>query len=614
MNILYKLGVSVSYDRIIEVEDSIASAICKRFREENLVCPVNLRRGLFTIGALDNIDHNPSSTTAQGSFHGTGISVFQFPTPLNYGIPRESLIVESLSTKEFILPDNYTNVPAVSCNTDRLTVSDHSTSEISSQVLEAGKINEFEWIEHSMPLLSKNEIGKEEYISWAAYHASLEPSPENPSTIVALLPLFHEKAATIAMIKHGMDIQQSITQYLNPGQIPVMAFDQPLFALAKFVQWCWPEKYGEQHYVVMFGGLHIEMAIWNTIGDFLHDSGWTTALCEAEIASSGIAESFLKSSHLTTTRHGHQVTALTLAQLQYEAWKSMTSEESFEDWKKRMVNRSPTFQYWNIVLEFEILAFTFIRAHRLKSFDLFVKSLESLAPWFFALDHVNYARWIPIHVEDMKSLPAGIKEQLKSSWVVQKTQKKFSSMPIDQAHEQSNEHVKGSGGAVGLTENPSAFRRWMVAGPEQARLLAEFEGHILKADTADQQHEQGCSTQRLFQKQVNSLSAVISNMGNPFLDDCPELLALHTRDCTTDAVVETVHTIESLGRAQYQQYVTDVIVNRTVQIQQPIKKNSLPLFKRPSPKRSKKVKQDLANLKSDCNLFSHLYIASKFRD
>ena len=32
------------------------------------------------------------------------------------------------------------------------------------------------------------------------------------------------------------------------------------------------------------------------------------------------------------------------------------------------------------------------------------------------------------------------------------------------------------------------------------------------------------------------------------------------------------------------------------------------------PKKSKKVTQKLANLKSDCNLFSHLYIASNFRD
>lgn len=48
-------------------------------------------------------------------------------------------------------------------------------------------------------------------------------------------------------------------------------------------------------------------------------------------------------------------------------------------------------------------------------------------------------------------------------------------MPIDQAHEQNNALVKGSGGAVELTENPSAFRKWMLAGPEQARLLREFE-------------------------------------------------------------------------------------------------------------------------------------------
>ena len=51
----------------------MASSICKRW---GLVCPFHLWKGLFTVGALDNIDHNLSSTTAQGSFCGTGISVF----------------------------------------------------------------------------------------------------------------------------------------------------------------------------------------------------------------------------------------------------------------------------------------------------------------------------------------------------------------------------------------------------------------------------------------------------------------------------------------------------------------------------------------------------------
>ena len=45
-------------------------------------------------------------------------------------------------------------------------------------------------------------------------------------------------------------------------------------------------------------------------GDYLEGSGWTTALTQANVASSGTADSFLSASHLTRTRHGHQVSLL----------------------------------------------------------------------------------------------------------------------------------------------------------------------------------------------------------------------------------------------------------------------------------------------------------------
>ena len=44
-----------------------------------------------------------------------------------------------------------------------------------------------------------------------------------------------------------------------------------------------------------------------------------------------------------------------------------------------------------------------------------------------------------------------------------------------QSHEQDNALTKGDGGAVGLTEQESAFLRWMVAGPEVCRLAAQYE-------------------------------------------------------------------------------------------------------------------------------------------
>ena len=46
-------------------------------------------------------------------------------------------------------------------------------------------------------------------------------------------------------------------------------------------------------FIIMFGGLHVEMAVFKAIEGLLKDSGWTTALTEAGLASSGTAESFL---------------------------------------------------------------------------------------------------------------------------------------------------------------------------------------------------------------------------------------------------------------------------------------------------------------------------------
>jgi len=50
-------------------------------------------------------------------------------------------------------------------------------------------------------------------------------------------------------------------------------------------------------------------------------------------------------------------------------------------------------------------------------------------------------------------------------------------------------------------------------------------------------HEQGLSFQELFKKHVNSLYSTMAGMGNPFTDDGPELLAMDSRNCATEAVI-----------------------------------------------------------------------------
>ena len=159
------------------------------------------------------------------------------------------------------------------------------------------------------------EITEGSSISWSAYHSenSTDKCVKAKGEVSScLLPLFYEVAHSEAMIYHSMKVVKQAVRLLNSNQTPVIAMDQPLFAITKRIQWNLPTDYGEDKFVIMFGGLHIEMAALKVLGDLLDGSGWTSALTEAGIASSGTTDSFLKASHITKTRHAHQVTAASL--------------------------------------------------------------------------------------------------------------------------------------------------------------------------------------------------------------------------------------------------------------------------------------------------------------
>ncbi len=72
----------------------------------------------------------------------------------------------------------------------------------------------------------------DETISWAAYHASLQPSTSDSSiALTSLLPLFHDEVKSVAMIRHSMNVVKKAVEILNPGQTPIITVDQPLYSM-----------------------------------------------------------------------------------------------------------------------------------------------------------------------------------------------------------------------------------------------------------------------------------------------------------------------------------------------------------------------------------------------
>ena len=75
---VHALGMSISYDHVLRLSSDMANAVCEHFKETDTVCPPNLKRNVFTTAAVDNIDHNTSSTnvtTLEAKTAGNGKAV-----------------------------------------------------------------------------------------------------------------------------------------------------------------------------------------------------------------------------------------------------------------------------------------------------------------------------------------------------------------------------------------------------------------------------------------------------------------------------------------------------------------------------------------------------------
>ena len=152
--------------------------------------------------------------------------------------------------------------------------------------------------------------------------------------------------------------------------------------------------------------------------------------------------------------------------------------------------------------------------------------------------------------------PQLAEEFQKGHFVVHKTNREFSALAIDQAHEQANAVIKGEGGAVGVTEDPSALRRWSVAGPEVSHLVKQYQVESEAKETPEHthHHEQTPHAQRVFLERVHKLYQVLEAMGNPFDEDSADLYSLDTKDAAHPSAAELVLSHHERGRIRYQDF------------------------------------------------------------
>ena len=124
----------------------------------------------------------------------------------------------------------------------------------------------------------------------------------------------------------------------------------------------------------------------------------------------------------------------------------------------------------------------FVRSLREANFEMFISCMKVIIPWMFALDHVHYARWLPVYLRDLENLkhsaPSLYKHFVDGHFTVKKTSHNFSNIATDQTHVQTNKLVKINGGAVGILDSPRVLLKWSIAGPEITSMLEALSDDI----------------------------------------------------------------------------------------------------------------------------------------
>ena len=189
-------------------------------------------------------------------------------------------------------------------------------------------------------------------------------------------------------------------------------------------------------------------------------------------------------------------------------------------------------------------------------------AIGDLCPYFFALGHTNYTRWVPAFLRDMAQLPDHHPDVhanfMEGPFVVQQNEK-FSLMGLDQSQEHSIRMLKEDSGPKGLYGQTEEKLIIELSKAEVLHIIEEFEcasTHVIK--TVNTEHpESAAFEQQTLLKQLDSFLGLV-NRGiiiNPYEEAKHQLRTLNTGEYVDPEVSKCLNELPSIGKAMYSEYV-----------------------------------------------------------
>ena len=662
---LSHLGLAVSYDKVMEIETGIANAVLKQMETtEGVYQPPWLVHDMFVWFALDNIDFLESTPCGMNTLHGTVTAVYQSasdksPT-IPMGIERSS---KSKSLDEAITSD------ILPCDKPK-PKSQKSVCQLnaSKPSTDLNKKKDLAWIigcldfeEHDGPVEVKAHPSCSG--TWGAFNSLL--SSTGCKTNIALLPpLIRLPPTDYSVLYTGLMRARALTiRVMGPESVTVMTLDLQLYDMAMKL---WTEREDiRKQFLFRPGELHVLFWALAALGKYVEGSGIDQAWVEAGLYSPTTVTQILNGKHMYRALEAHMVTLLALYNLylhnflihepeekaflgeisaslgkayQNDVNTNIGERQNLQDAITKMMmmfesrdilKKSEQFQgkankiqhfILNYMKQFETIL-QFVRATRQRDFPLHMESIESLIKYFFAHDHLNYARLLPLYISTMqeteKQHPEVWEEFMQGNFCVSKGAAGFTSMAPDHGIEQENRSLKVIGGIVGITQNEKSLDKYFLIAPELTKLLSEFEkAYCIAGDDKRAQHHEltGGKLSRMINN-ATKLTTVFREHGDPFASAENEdgIYNLLTKEVMNESIADDIIKRDEIGQQMFKSFVAERLTEGRISVWDKMTKRKLGTFKSANPALEVRAGDKLDTIKEERGLLQRFIVISRSR-
>ncbi|CAH0721911.1 unnamed protein product, partial [Brenthis ino] len=265
---------------------------------------------------------------------------------------------------------------------------------------------------------------------------------------------------------------------------------------------------------IHLGPFHIMMAYFKVIGKFIIDSGLPNVMVQSNLLAMGSLNGFLEGKHFNRCKRFHPLVAIGLEVLHFKSFLEIKNivftdlmvqevirlgtcpissfkieneelDELLNDYniyKQETLNgeHGKTAQFYLIYVRLVHYYLTLSRSIRIGDYELFRFILPKITNLFFVCNQQNYARWgVNYHTNLLNvatTHPDIFEEFKKGCFGIKRTNKPFSSQPIDLVLEQTinADAARRLTGITQFTNSISARQRWARSHDLRSTIIISY--------------------------------------------------------------------------------------------------------------------------------------------